>query len=191
MRTTPMPISNPGTGRKMPTPAVTKKVVTQEVDMKPKGNTVAITTTSDNPFERKNVTVVTQASGGAPGVPASMQSRGIMHSFLPGLGDDENGNEKAANEDDGEPWYRDWLSAGENIFTSREGRKTSQAQADIAAAKAREAEAEAEAEIARSRTAALINSTSVDTGMGFKVNLPLILLGGGLLAGAYFLSRKK
>jgi hypothetical protein len=57
----------------LPTPQVTKLVARQKLDMRPDGNTVAITTPADNPFIMKRpVEIHTQASGGmAPPVHGS------------------------------------------------------------------------------------------------------------------------
>jgi len=194
MRAMPMQ-SGGGTGRRMPTPSVQQKVVNQKVDLKPQGNTVSVTASSDNPFERKNqVQIHTQASGGYPGVPESMQSRGIQHDMLPGMGEDP----QKTVADSGEPGVvENLLTTAKDFGLARENRKLQEQEAKKAQAEARAAAAKAEADIARSRVDELratmasgIRNTSVDTGLGFKVNVPLILGGAALLGVAYMMSKK-
>lgn len=77
--------------KRMPRPVVNTMQATVPVDLTPAGNTIALTTTSQNPFtDGARVSVSTQLSGGAAPAPREMQSPAIMHRFLPGLGQDAN-----------------------------------------------------------------------------------------------------
>lgn len=178
MRAVPMITPNPGTGNRLPTPMVKSTVVKQTVDLKPAGATVAIRTLADNPFEGgQRVSIVTQASGGMPNVPESMQSRRIMHSYLPGMG--QSATELVAQDQSVPQTIFSAAQTAAEAYTTREQR--------------RQAEAEAAAEIARQRTERrrisadaaarrAILDTSATLPGGFKVNVPLLIIGGGLLA---------
>lgn len=73
--------------KRMPTPVVERAVVQQTIDLKPAGNTVAVTTSADNPFAGdREVVIVTQASTGMAPPPVSMQSTHLQHRMLPGMG---------------------------------------------------------------------------------------------------------
>lgn len=72
---------------RLPRTHVQKDAVLQTINLKPAGNTVAVTTLSDNPFEGgRAVSVRTQQSGGMAGPDDSQVSRSLLHSYLPGLG---------------------------------------------------------------------------------------------------------
>ena len=70
MRAVNVPVIS-GMGRRLPVARAVTSVVQQEVDMRPAGNTIAVETVSDNPFEdNARIEVVSQASGGGYEVPA-------------------------------------------------------------------------------------------------------------------------
>lgn len=200
MRAMPMLTPKPGTGRALPTPIVQSAIVEQTVDLKPAGNTVAIKTVADNPFESNNkVKIVTQASGGMSPAPASMTSRGILHSFLPGLG--ETSTEEKAKDPTVLDVVTGGVKAASDVFTAREQTRATQyqskaaemdAQARMLEAEAAKARAQADAEIARIGTGQRVwDATSIQTPMG-KMNWGLILLGvGGLGLVAYLASKKR
>ncbi len=65
--------------KKLPTPVAKKAIVSQPVNLKPMGNTVAITTKAQNPFtQKKGLVVRTQQSGGMASAPAFWQSKGLL-----------------------------------------------------------------------------------------------------------------
>ncbi len=71
--------------RNMPRGMVQQAFVRQPVSLRPAGNTVAMTVRSENPFEGgRNITVVTQASGGMAKPDPKMQSRSLRG--MSGLG---------------------------------------------------------------------------------------------------------
>jgi hypothetical protein len=138
---------------------VEQAVVRQTIDLKPAGNTVALTTSADNPFASdREVVIVTQSGSGMAPVPASMQSTGIMHRMLPGVGglsadviDPTRAPTQgpyrapapaapAPKKDEGKG--TDWaaigtgtsnlLTTGANVFASREQRLAAEAQAKAA-----------------------------------------------------------
>ncbi len=200
MRAVPMLTPKPGTGHALPTPVVQAAIVEQAVDLKPAGNTIAIKTVADNPFESNNrVSIVTQASGGMSPPPASMTSRGILHSFLPGLGETST-TEKAKD-----PSVLDVITGGvkaaSDVFTAREQRRATEyqskaaeldAQARMIEAEAAKARAQADREISRIGAGQRVwDATTVQTPIG-RMNWGLILLGvGGIGLVAYLASRKK
>ncbi|NEN87969.1 MAG: LPXTG cell wall anchor domain-containing protein [Okeania sp. SIO3H1] len=195
MRATPLITTQPNV---LPTPQVKTNIVKQTVDLKPAGNTVAIKTVADNPFEGGSaVSVVTQASGGMSPAPASMQSKGIMHSFMPGLGD-TNTVEKSQEPGAGTILTSAITAAGD-VFAQR-------TQAQIAEQKRRESEAQARAQewksradMERSRTDRIlaaggraVDATSFTVpGTGFKVNWLLLGVGALAIGGAVMLKRRK
>lgn len=184
MKDIPIPTHQP---RRLPTPQVKTAIVQQAVDLKPAGATVAITTISDNPYEaRQPVRVVTQASGGmAAAAPPPRPSRGLMHSFLPGLGETKT----AEVSEDTVNWKKEGANAFSSVlstFGTREERKLAEQQARIR---------EADARIAATRSAGSvvrrgILDTSIDL-FGMKVNVPMLLAGGGLLAFALMRRKKR
>jgi hypothetical protein len=63
----------------LPVPQVQKAFVRQQVNLRPAGNTVTITTLADNPFESlAGISVVTQASGGMAKPDRMQQSKGLL-----------------------------------------------------------------------------------------------------------------
>jgi hypothetical protein len=164
----------------------------QPVDLKPAGNTVAITTVADNPFTGgRPVSIRTQASGGMPGVPESMQSRGLQHSFLPGLGQSatkEVGSQREPSTAEVVTGAVSDVATGvTKILTAEEERKRAEAEQAARIAEARAAEARANADVSMARLRSVVDKTSVDI-MGMRVNLPLLIGGGALL---YFMLRKR
>lgn len=135
--------------RKLPTPKVTTRHVRQDVDLSPSGNTIAVRTTADNPFTRERanqVSIVTQASPGMSPAPTSMQSRRILHAWMPGMGG--LGDTPQAQPSGQSTAFSALTSAAEgtlSVLSERERRKAQQAEAtsDQALAKARALEAEA------------------------------------------------
>jgi len=156
--------------------------------MKPAGNTIAVTTLADNPFESgQNVTVVTQASGGMSPAPPSMQSKGILHSFMPGIG--QSATETVAK-DDSEPAWKTLLTTGADVTNTVFQDRIAKQEAAARAADARAAEARAQADIARANADSIMARTTANVG-GFQFNWALVGLGVAGLAAVYFLSKKK
>lgn len=72
---------------RLPRSHVQKDAVLQTVNLKPMGNTVAVTTLADNPFAGgRAISVRTQQSGGMARADETQVSRTLLHSYLPGLG---------------------------------------------------------------------------------------------------------
>lgn len=202
MRALPIPTARPGTGRALPTPVVKSNVVRQAVDMKPQGNTVAITTVADNPFEaRQKVTVHTQASGGMSPAPRSMQSRRIQHSMLPGLG--QSSTEEQAKDPSAMDYLKTITDAASDIYSTREGTRTEEARSRAAKAEAEARAAEAAAQQSRAEADKLMASISSGgrrayeatnvtiPGTGVSVNWAMLGLGAAGLGLAFYLSRRK
>ena len=64
----------------LPRPFVDRSYRTEEIDLQPYGNTVSVTTGSDNPYEREQpVEIMTQQSGGMAGPDPRMRSKRVMH----------------------------------------------------------------------------------------------------------------
>lgn len=81
----PIPHGNAGS---LPRARVQKDYVHQVVDLKPRGNTITVTTLAENPFaSRTPISIRTQMSGGMAGADESQKSQRLMHSFMPGFGD--------------------------------------------------------------------------------------------------------
>lgn len=73
--------------RTMPTPMVSRSVVSQPVNLKPMGNTISLSVPAEMPFLSNRVTVVTQASGGMAKADPQMRSRSIRAMGFSGFGD--------------------------------------------------------------------------------------------------------
>lgn len=188
MRAVPIPVATPGTGQPLPTPVVRQKFQRQGVDLKSTGATIAVTTLADNPFESgHDVTVVTQASGGMSPPPPSMQSRGLVHSFMPGIG--ESATETQAKDNTTSGWQT-LLTTGAGITNTVFADRIAQQDARAREADARAAEARAQADIARAQADSLMARTTANVG-GFQFNWALVALGGVGLLAAFLLSRKK
>lgn len=188
MRAVPIPVAHPGAGHALPTPVVRSNFVNQTVDLKSSGNTIAVTTLADNPFESgQNVTVVTQASGGMSPAPRSMQSRGILHSFMPGIG--ESATETQAK-DDSTPAWQHLLTTGAGITETVFQDRIAQQEARAREADARAAEARAQADIARANADGIMARTTANVG-GFQFNWALVGAGVLGLGVAWFLMRGK
>lgn len=63
--------------RRLPAGRINKLVVQQPIDLRPYGNTVALTVPAEMPFLARAVTVATQASGGMAKPDPYMQSHGL------------------------------------------------------------------------------------------------------------------
>lgn len=182
---------------RMPTPVVRSNVVSQRVDLKPAGNSVAVTALADNPFEGNQAAcVVTQASGGAFPCPQSMASKRVATTgFLPGvagLGTEFMPGMAGLGEDDKEeedkPGFwdttTDFLREGYGMFTDTQ---IAEQQRRAAEAEARAAESRAAADIERSRTDRMLSATRrgiLDTSIGIggmQVNVVMLAAGAGLL----------
>jgi len=137
----------------LPTPVVSQAIVRQPVNLKPRGNTVEVTTLSDNPFEgRQTYTVYTQQSGGMAKPDPQQQSRGLRHGWMPGLGDEAPA---AAAQPAG---VLDFLSTAANTAVNL---ATAKDQARIAQAKAALAQAQAFAAGNRSAPAPAKSSLTI------------------------------
>ena len=175
---------------RLPTPVVQQAVVQQPINLKPMGNTVAVTTLADNPFEGgRSFTVVTQASGGMTRPDARQKSRSIMHAMMPGLGD---GPTATVNAPPAKPaGALDFLSSALNTGTQLYAQRQ---DAQIAAAQARAAQASAAAAEAQARSNAILLSLS-SPGKNMlahkSITIPLLIVGGGALAVAAFLYLRK
>lgn len=161
MNFAPIPFQRP---QALPTPVVNTIQTTQPVDLKPMGNTVAVIASAQNPFAQgANVTVVTQASGGMAKAPAFMQSRGLVHSMLPGLGADANSANQGAPVTTGPTTGQQMIAASTNVlsqigqvFANKEQAKVEQAKAETAKQQAIAAGNMAAASQAQARVDAII-----------------------------------
>jgi hypothetical protein len=163
MRFADIPHTSP---RALPTPIVNTLQTQQPVDLKPMGNTVAVIASAQNPFTQSaNVTVVTQASGGMAKAPAFMQSRGLVHSMMPGLGADPNTANQGAPATTAAAGGTSWLKAGTDVlsqvgsvFANKEQAKVEQARAEAEKQRAITSGNVAAAAQAQARVDALIAS---------------------------------
>lgn len=193
MRATPL--LTPRSVNVLPTPVVRSAVVNQVVDLKPAGNTIALTTVSDNPFEsNRPISVVTQASGGMASAPASMRSNRLAHKFMWGLG--ETSTQEVAKTSAGQV-FTDTLTAAGNAFNQYNQTKISEQERLAQEAEARAAEWQARADIEQSKTQQMLaagarafEATNVSVG-GFKFNWALVGLGAVGIGLALYLSKKK
>jgi hypothetical protein len=197
-----IPIRSVGGANKLPTPTVNTLHAQEPVDLNPAGNTVSITTTAQNPFTQgRPVSVTTQASGGMAKAPGSMQSSRLLHSFIPGIGENPN----AANQ--GTPMLAG-LGANGTVSTVatattdianaiKEG-AIAPYQAEIAAneAKAEVARAQAAGDMARAQEAAaryeMLIAAMGGAGGARKLSTGLLVGGVALLGIAgYMMTRNK
>lgn len=171
---------------RLPTPVVRSNVVSQRVDMRPAGNTIAVTALADNPFEgNQRAVVVTQASGGTAPCPASMASKRVASSgFMPGIG---RMGEEEAKEEDKKNWFETLFTGAKDVYGNFTAAEIAEQQRRTAEADARAAEAKAAADMERSRTDRLLSATRkgiLDTSIniaGMQVNVLMLAAGGGLL----------
>ena len=135
-----IPIVSALAPRRLPTPVVNTLHAQEPVDLRPMGNTVAVTTTAQNPFTQPAVvTVRTQASGGMAPVPESMASRGLVGRFLPGLGQDPNTTNQGTPATEKTSGWTGLLTAGQSVadvLTAQAQAQTAQAQAAAEQARA-------------------------------------------------------
>lgn len=182
MRAVPIPTAARGTGRSLPTPVVRSNFVRQTVDLKPAGNTVSVTTLADNPFESgQDVEVVTQASGGMAPPPESMQSKRVMHSFMPGIG--QSATETQAKDESGPGGFTQFIDTAGGLVNRHFDQQ-------VAREERRAAQARAEADIARAQADGIMARTTANVG-GFQFNWALVALGALGLGAAFMLSRGK
>ncbi len=185
-----IPIRNSRPVVRLPTPVVQQAVVQQPVNLKPYGNTVAVTTLADNPFEgNRRVSVVTQASGGMTKPDLRQQSRRLMHDMLPGLGD---GPTTVVAAPPAKPaGAMDFLSTALNTGTQLYAAQQAQ---QVAAAQARAAQAQAAADIASAQNAAAWGALSrpgANMAAHKGITVPLLIVGGAALAIAGFFYFRK
>lgn len=81
-----MPIRTTGRRTALATPKVVKTFVNQPVHLRPQGNTIALSVPAEMPFLTRNLTVVTQASGGMAKPDARNTSKRIRWGGQAGLG---------------------------------------------------------------------------------------------------------
>jgi hypothetical protein len=149
---------------------------TQPVDLKPMGNTVAVVASAQNPFTQgAAVTVVTQASGGMAKAPAFMQSRGLVHSMLPGLGADPNGANQGVPATSGPTTGQNMLKAGTDVASQIANIFANKEQAKVEAQKA---EAERQRAIASGNVAAAAQAQA-------RVDSLIAAMGGAKSAGTW------
>ena len=183
-------------------PVINNRFRRESVDLQPYGNTISVTTDSDNPFEDPaNVEVYTQLSGGMAGPDAAQRSRRIHtkpstnrlvqggrvpmivanvashRSFMPGMGDFGADAEPSTSSG--------ILSTIKDLATGTKDVLASRDNASIAAAKAKQAAAE-------SKTAGIQAKMLAAMGQHKAISIPLLVLGGGaLIAAVIMFARKK
>ena len=187
MRDTRVPVVRP---YRLPTPQVSKAIVQQPVNLRPAGNTVAVTTLADNPFEGpKRVTVVTQASGGMAKPDRMMQSRRLMHTHLADLGEGPTPVGVPAQPAGALDFISSSINTAASLVSARQ-------QAQIAAANAAAAQAQAQAAQAQSAGAAFwagMQNPGAAMAKRSSITVPLLVVAGLASVGALvlFLRRKK
>jgi hypothetical protein len=193
MRAVPLLTPRPGMGRALPQPVVQSAIVRQKVDLKPAGNTIAITTASDNPFEgSRPVSVVTQASGGMSPAPRSMQSRRLVHTDMRGLGETAT---KVGEPATGST-VTNFLSTVAGGFNQYTQTQIAEQERKAAEAAARAQEWKARAAIEQSQTDRILygvraaSDATSTTLFGVKVNWVLLAVGGLAIGGALMLRNK-
>jgi hypothetical protein len=152
--------------RPMSKPVVQTAVTPHPVDLRPAGNTVALTAPSDNPFDQNRpITVKTQASGGGSVAPNG--SRSLMTKHIPGVGESPNAVNQGVpfalgeEEEEGPTWVtavQAITGAASQVLTSSDQAKIEAARARAEAARAEAAGEEARAAEARARANALMPS---------------------------------
>jgi len=154
------PIRSANIANRLPTPKVNTAHTVQPMDLKPQGNTVALRTTAQNPFTQgRQVSVYTQQSGGMSKAPAHAQSRRLLNSYLPGLGEDPNAANQGTPATNGGDWGSHLISAGESyldFIKTEEQAKIAMAQLEAEKAKAKAAQDNRRAQEAQSRIDAII-----------------------------------
>lgn len=170
----PIPHGNAGS---LPRARVHNAFVVQPVDLKPRGNTVAVTALAENPFAgRQQISVRTQMSGGMAGPDESMRSQRIMHDFIPGLGIDS----APASTTGQSPSVVSLLTSAAN---DAQALYQAQQAARVAEAQARLAQANAQAEASRSQAAIFLGKSSW--------TLPLLGIGAAAIGVAIWLKMRK
>lgn len=173
-------LMGPPTAR-LPRPYVQKDAVLQTISLKPAGNTVAITTLAENPFDGgRAISVRTQQSGGMAHADGSQVSRTLLHAYLPGLGADAA--PVVATPASKPAGALDFLGtatgAAKQLYEQEQAIKLAEQQAKIAQSQA---------------LIAQYSNPMVAMGQRKSITIPLLIVGGGALltAAAIFFSRRK
>lgn len=181
--------------RALPIPLVSKVIVRQPIDLRPAGNTVAVTTLADNPFEgSQRITVRTQASGGMARPDNRQVSRTLMF-----MGDDTV-PAKPKDPPGVLDIFNTLITGATNVFTTKYN-------SEVEEAKAKGEEAKSAAKQSGDRTTALLAQLAQPVQAIAKqleqpvqaiakhkaISLPLLVVGGGalLVAGYLFLKKPK
>jgi hypothetical protein len=168
-------------------PVVQTAIIPQRVSLRPMGNTVAVTTLSDNPFEgSQRISVVTQASGGMAKAPAGMVSKRLYSNMvLGGLGD--NATPTPASSPGFMDIFAGAVSAAGNVFVTKQ-------QADLASQQA--AAAQAQAQIAAEQTKQAGIMASLKSGVSNMADnkgivVPLAIAAAAAIGVVIFLKMRK
>ena len=165
---------------KLPRTHVRKDAVLQTVNLRPAGNTVTLTTLADNPFAGgRPISVRTQQSGGMAMPDESQKSRGLLHSYMPGLGADavpavQTSAAKPAGAMD---FLATAAGTAAQFYQQQQAIKLAEAQAKIAQQNAIAAQWANPLNAMRQRS---------------NITMPLLIVAGGALltAGAIWFSRR-
>jgi hypothetical protein len=165
---------------KVPRTHVQKDAVLQTVSLKPQGNTVSVTTLSDNPFEGgRPISVRTQQSGGMARPDQSQMSRSLLHSYMPGLGADSVPavQASAAKPAGALDFLATAAGTAASVYQQQQAIKLAEAQAKIAQQNAIAAQWSNPLNAMQQRS---------------SITVPLLIVAGGALltAGAIWLSRR-
>ncbi len=168
---------------RLPTPQVQKALVRQVVNLRPQGNTITVTTREQNPFSvSRPISVQTQLSGGMARPDPQMQSRALLHEYIPGLGADT----APAATPIKQPGALDFLTTAAgtaaDLYAQRQTTMAAQAQANAAIAQARSDALRAQL----SNPFAAMQQRS-------SITIPLLIVAGGaaLVAGVLILRKRK
>lgn len=165
---------------KLPRTHVQKDAVLQTISLKPAGNTVAVTTLSENPFEGgRSISVRTQQSGGMARPDQSQVSRTLLHSYMPGLGDAAVPvvATPAAKPAGALDFLATAAGTAASVYQQQQALQLAQTNAKIAASNA---------------LAAQYANPLLAMQQRSSITIPLLIVAGGALltAGAIWLSRK-
>lgn len=183
-------------------PVISNRFRREAVNLQPYGNTISVTTDSDNPFEDPaNVEVYTQLSGGMAGPDPRQRSRKIHtkptvnrtvqggrvpmmianvsaeRSFMPGMGDFGDDTPAPSASANILSTIKDLASGTKDVLASRDN-------AAIAAAKAKQAAAE-------SKTAGIQARMMAAMGQHKGITFTGLAIAGVAVAGALFLFMRK
>ncbi len=167
----------------LPRPMVQRLIVPQTVNLKPMGNTVAVTTLSGNPFEGgQRVSIKTQASGGMAPCPTALGSRSLVHSYLPGIGEDPAPAAPAAP--GAMAMFTSALTTGVDMFKTQQATKLTAQQAALA-------QQQAAIEAERTKQGMLSQQMSI-LGQRKSIVIPLLAVAGvALLVGGFLWMKKR